>query len=219
MQARDENGQGLSIAELKDQILLLLFAGHETLTSAVASFCLLVAQHPDVMAKLRDEQQQFSVQEPLTLDQLKQMPYLDQVLREVMRHTPPVGGGFRRVLESCQINGYQIPKGWTLLYQIGSTHQDEQLYPDPDRFNPERFSSEQMQQQSSDRQKYGYLPFGGGLRECLGKEFARLEMKTFAVHLVRGYTWELRPDQDLTLVTIPTPHPKDGLKVRFKKMV
>ncbi|XQQ06378.1 MAG: cytochrome P450 [Leptolyngbya sp. IPPAS B-1204] len=219
LQARDENGQGLSIAELKDQILLLLFAGHETLTSAVASFCLLVAQHPDVMTKLRAEQQQFSALEPLTLDQLKPMTYLDQVLREVMRHTPPVGGGFRKVLESCEINGYRIPKGWTLLYQIGSTHQDEQLYPDPDRFDPERFSSEQMQQQSSDRQKYGYLPFGGGLRECLGKEFARLEMKTFAVHLIRGYTWELLPDQDLTLVTIPTPHPKDGLKVRFKKMI
>jgi cytochrome P450 len=216
LQARDETGQGLSIAELKDQILLLLFAGHETLTSAIASFCLLVAQYPNVMAKLRAEQQQFSLQEPIA-DQLKQMPYLDQVLREVMRLTPPVGGGFRKVLEPCEINGYQIPKGWALLYQIRSTHQDEQLYPQPDRFDPDRFSAEQMQQQSADRQKFGYLAFGGGIRECLGKEFARLEMKIFAAYLTRGYAWELLPNQDLTLITIPTPHPRDGLKVRFSK--
>lgn len=217
LQARDEAGEGLSISELKDQILLLLFAGHETLTSAVASFCLQVAQHPEVMTKLRAEQQRF-VEQPLTLDSLKQMTYLEQVLREVMRLVPPVGGGFREVIETCEIGGYRIPLGWTLLYQIGSTHQDEQLYPNPDQFDPDRFGAEQMQQQSVERQKYGYLPFGGGIRECLGKEFARLEMKIFAAYLCRHYTWKLLPNQDLTLVTVPTPHPKDGLKVRFSRL-
>ncbi len=215
IQAEDEAGQRLSIAELKDQILLLLFAGHETLTAAVAAFCLLMAQHPDVMAKVRSEQQQFPVHEPLTLDQLKQMTYLEQVLREVMRLIPPVGGSFRTVLETCEFNGYQLPKGWMVFYQIGATHQDETLYPEADRFEPERFSPQQMQQQSADRQKYGYLPFGGGIRECLGKEFARLEMKIFAALLARNYDWELLPDQNLELVRLPTPHPRDGLKVKF----
>ncbi len=74
--ARDDEGNSLSLEELKDQVLLLLFAGHETLTSAIASFCLLLAQHPDVMAKVRAEQQQFPAREPLTLEQLKQMTYL-----------------------------------------------------------------------------------------------------------------------------------------------
>lgn len=217
IQAKDENGQGLSTPELNDQVLLLLFAGHETLTSAVASFCLLVAQHPDVRAKLQAEQAQLSP-EPLSLDSLKQMTYLEQVLREVMRLVPPVGGGFREVLEATQISGYQIPQGWALLYQINSTHQDPQLYPNPSQFNPDRFNLDQIQQQSLDRQKYGYLPFGSGIRECLGKEFARLEMKIFAALLIRSYQWQLVPNQNLEMITVPTPHPKDGLKVKFSRL-
>ncbi|HEY9700683.1 MAG TPA: cytochrome P450 [Trichocoleus sp.] len=217
IQAEDENGDRLGIEELKDQILLLLFAGHETLTSAVGAFCLLMAQHPDVMAKVRAEQQRFPIDQPLTLDHLKQMTYLEQVLREVLRLIPPVGGGFRKVLEASEFNGYQIPKGWSIIYQIGPTHQDPSLYTQPDRFDPDRFSAENLQQQSVDRQKYGYLPFGSGIRECLGKEFARLEMKIFAVHLARHYTWELLPNQNLDFITVPTPSPRDGLKVRFFK--
>lgn len=214
LQAEDDQGERLSLAELKEQILLLLFAGHETLTSALAAFCLLVAQHSDVMAKLKAEQQSF-LDQPFSLDLLKQMTYLEQVIREVMRLIPPVGGGFRQVIEPCEFAGYQLPKGWTVLYQINSTHQDNVLYPDSARFDPERFSPAQLEQQSVERQKYGYLPFGGGVRECLGKEFARLEMKLFAALLLRSCRWELLPDQDLTLVTVPTPHPRDGLKVKF----
>jgi retinoid hydroxylase len=214
LQAKDEDGNGLSLAELKDQILLLLFAGHETLTSAIASFCLLLAQHPQVMARARQEQQELSRSQPLTLDDLKQMTYLDAVLKEVLRLLPPVGGGFREAIQTCEFNGYQIPKGWTVLYQITQTHKVEELYPDHQKFDPERFASEN----AADKQKlFGYVPFGGGLRECLGKEFARLEMKVFAAMLLRDYDWELLPDQDLSMVTIPTPHPRDLLKVKFRQ--
>ncbi|MEG5173596.1 cytochrome P450 [Microcoleus sp. B3-D7] len=209
--ARDDEGNSLSLEELKDQVLLLLFAGHETLTSAIASFCLLLAQHPDVMAKVRTEQQQFPATEPLTLEQLKQMTYLEQVMREVLRLVPPVGGIFRTVINACEFGGYEIPKGWTVLSQINQTHQDSQLYPEPDRFDPDRFSSERS------AKPFSYVPFGGGLRECLGKEFARLEMKLFAAKIVREFEWELLPDQDLNLIQVPTPHPRDGLLVKFRR--
>ena len=70
-----------------------------------------------------------------------------------------------------------------------------------------------------DKQKrFGYVPFGGGMRECIGKEFARLEMKIFAAMLLRGYQWELLPEQDFSLVAVPTPHPRDGLKVTFHRL-
>lgn len=209
--ARDDEGNSLSVEELKDQVLLLLFAGHETLTSAIASFCLLVAQHPDVMAKVRAEQQQFPPTEPLTLEQLKQMTYLEQVLREVLRLVPPVGGGFRTVINACEFGGYEIPKGWSLLYEINQTHQDATVYPQPDRFNPDRFNSERS------AKPFSYVPFGGGLRECLGKEFARLEMKLFAARMIRECDWELLPNQDLNLIRVPTPHPRDGLRVKFQR--
>jgi cytochrome P450 len=209
--ARDEEGNSLSLDEVKDQVLLLLLGGHETLTSALTSFCLLLAQNPDVMASLRAEQQQFPATEPLTLEQLKQMTYLEQVLREVLRLIPPVIGLFRKVINACEFGGYEIPKGWTVACGINQTHHDSQLYPEPERFDPDRFSSERV------AKPFSYVPFGGGLRECLGKEFARLEMKLFAAKIVREFEWELLPDQDLNLIALPAQHPGDGLRVKFRR--
>ena len=209
--ARDDEGNSLSLDELKDQVLLLLFAGHETLTSAITSFCLLLAQNPDVMAKVRAEQQQFPATEPLTLEQLKQMTYLEQVLREVLRLIPPVRNIFRTAINACEFGGYEIPKGWNVVSGINQTHQDSQLYPEPDRFDPDRFSSERVPK------PFSYVPFGGGLRDCLGKEFARLEMKLFATKIIREFEWDLLPDQDLNLITVPIPHPRDGLRVKFRR--
>jgi retinoid hydroxylase len=211
--AKDEQGNMLSLDELKDQVLALLFAGHETLTSAIASFCLLMTQHPDVLERVRAEQERFKHREPLTLEDLKQMEYLDRVLKEVLRLIPPVGGGFREVIQPCEINGYTIPKGWLVLYHIGLTHQDSTLYPHPEQFDPDRFDPAR----TSETQTFGYAPFGGGVRECLGKEFARLEMKIFAALLVRDYEWDLATEQNLDLEMIPTPRPKDGLQVHFRR--
>ncbi len=214
LQAEDEAGNRLPQSELKDQILTLLFAGHETLTSALASFCLLTAQHPQVLAQIRAEQQQYDPEVPLTLDLLKQMTYLEQVLKEVLRFVPPVGGGFREVVQDCTVSGYRIPKGWSVGYQIASTHSLDQEYVSPESFDPDRFSPERQNEQA----KYAYIPFGGGVRECLGKEFARLEMKIFAVHLAREYTWTLVPGQDLEMSMIPTPRPKDNLMVKLQRL-
>ncbi|MEL6929702.1 MAG: cytochrome P450 [Cyanobacteria bacterium J06600_6] len=212
IQAEDEAGNSLTIAELKDQILLLLFAGHETLTSAIASFCLLTAQHPEVMERLRAEQDRLNITGTPTLEDFKKMTYLDMVLKEVMRLVPPVGGGFRKAIQDFELGGYRIPEGWTIQYQIAQTHQDSDLYPESDRFDPERFSAENaVDQQAS----FGYIPFGGGLRECLGKEFARLEMRLFASKLLKDYQWSLIPEQNLDLITVPSPRPRDGLKVKF----
>lgn len=212
LQAKDEEEQSLSLEELKDQILLLLFAGHETLTSAIASFCLLMAQFPEVQAKARIEQQSFR-QTPFSLESLKQMTYLDQVMREVLRFVPPVGGGFRDVIQTCEYDGYQIPVGWSLLYGINVTHTDPEVFSHPETFDPDRFSSERAEDKTK---PFSHVPFGGGLRECLGKEFARLEMRLFGAKLLQGYEWELLPNQDLTMVVVPTPHPRDGLKVQFR---
>lgn len=213
IQAEDEDGNKLSLDELKDQLLLLLFAGHETLTSGLTSFCLLMAQYPEVLQKVRAEQQQFS--ETMTLETLSKMTYLDQVLQEVLRLVPPVGGGFREVIEDCEMEGYLIPKGWNVLYQINQTHREETVYPQSDHYQPERFNPERTNNPSKTDH---YVPFGGGMRECLGKEFARLEMKLFAVNLVRHYQWELVPDQETELLTVPVPRPRDGLKVKFTKI-
>lgn len=212
LQARDSDGKPLSNDEVKNQLLGLLFAGHGTLPSALASFCLLSAQHKEVLARIRAEQTQFAY--PLTVDSLKQMTYLELVLKEVLRMIPPVGGGFRRVIRDCSFGGYHIPKGWLVIYQISLTHQDSNVYFEPERFDPERFNPQRAEDKKT---PFGYVPFGGGLRECLGKELARLEMKVFVAMLVRHYEWELLPNQDLKMDLIPIPRPRDGLKVKFRQ--
>ncbi|MEO0968124.1 MAG: cytochrome P450 [Cyanobacteria bacterium J06639_18] len=215
LQATDEDGESLSVNELKDQILTLLFAGHETLTSAIASFCQLVAQHPQVLKFAREEQQKLGIDTPLTLENLKQMTYLEQVLKEVLRFIPPVGGAFREVIKPCEIQGYQVPQGWSILFEIDKTHQDQSIYQTPEKFDPERFSPEREENKS---QAFSYVPFGGGMRECLGKEFARLEIKIFAAILLRQYQWELLPNQNLEMANTVTPRTKDGLKVSFQRL-
>ncbi|MEA5577052.1 cytochrome P450 [Anabaena sp. UHCC 0451] len=215
LNATDEDGNSLSIEELKDQILTLLFAGHETLTSALASFCLLLAQNPEILAAARKEQQQIICTGELTSEHLKQMTYLDQILKEVLRVIPPVGGGFREVIQDCKFNGYHIPQGWSVLYQIGKTHQDTTIYKDAKNFDPERFNTDRAEDKSK---PFSYVSFGGGMRECIGKEFAKLEMKIFAALLLRGYEWELVAGQNLDLEIVPTPKPRDGLKVIFRSI-
>lgn len=213
LQSVDEEGNQLSREELKAQVILLLFAGHETTTSMLTSFCMLMAQHPEVWAKAREEQTAVGLDTPLTIESLRQMPFLDRIFREVERLHPPVAGGFRGTETAFDFNGYHIPAGWQVVYNITATHYDPAIYPNPYTFDPDRFDPARKGKQSP----YALVGFGGGPRTCIGKSFALMEMKVTAVHLLRHYTWEILPGQNLEITRIPTTRPKDNLLVQFKK--
>lgn len=215
LNAKDENGNNLSVDEIKDQILGLLFIGHEALSSVLCYFCLLLAQNPKILAAARQEQQQINCTGALTSEHLKQMTYLDQILKEILRFIPPIGGAFRSVTKTCEFNGYSIPEGWMVMYNTYQTHQDKNIYQNPQIFDPDRFSVERNEDKSKPS---SYIPFGGGIKECLGKEFAKLEMKIFTALLLRGYEWELVPGQNLDLKMTPMPQPSDGLKVFLRSL-
>jgi retinoid hydroxylase len=213
VQARDEDGNGMSEQELINQAVLLLFAGHETTTSMLTWLCVELARNPEVMRQAREEQFQLASQGGLSLEQLGQMPYLEQVLWEVERLHSPVGGGFRGVIKDFEFKGFHVPAGWQLLYSIFVSHRLEEIYPQPDEFNPDRFSPQNQQHK---QYPFSLIGFGGGPRVCIGIAFAKMEMKIIAAHLLRRYDWEILPYQSLDTVRIPTNRPKDGLRVRFQ---
>ena len=214
VQARDEEGNGMSLKELTAQAMLLLFAGHETTTAMLTWFCLELGRHPEVLQKAREEQLSLASEGGLTLEQLGKMPYLEQIFSEIERLHPPVGGGFRGVVKPFEFKGFQVPAGWLLSYSIPATHQLASIYPEPKRFDPDRFSPERQEHK---QKPFSLIGFGGGPRVCIGIAFAKLEMKIVAAQLLRGYQWELLPEQSLEPVLFPMRSPKDGLRVRFER--
>jgi retinoid hydroxylase len=212
IEATDEAGDRLTLEEIRDQAMLLLFAGHETTTSMLTWFCLELARHPDVWQRARAEQQTHPA--AVSLEQMSKMPYLDQIFNEIERLHPPVGGGFRGVVKSFEWQGYQVPVGWLTQYSILHTHRLPELYPDPERFDPSRFDPNQ----DHPPKPFSLIGFGGGSRICIGIAFAKLEMKLIAANLLRQYDWELLPNQRLDPVQIPTRRPQDGLKVKFRRI-
>ncbi|WP_083681022.1 cytochrome P450 [Archangium sp. Cb G35] len=211
LSARDEQGQPLPRDTVLDELQLLLFAGHDTTVTATSNLMMMLAQHPEVLERCRQEQQ-VAEKGPLTLESLRAMPYLHQVIQEVMRVIPPVAGAFRVTTQDVAYGGYRIPKGWQISLSIRGTHRSAP-WTSPERFDPDRMGSERNEQ----KPQGAYIPFGGGPRVCVGQHFAMVEMAVAAALLLRGYQWELVPGQDLSLIPFPIPLPRDGLIVRFSR--
>ncbi len=171
IQSRDEDGNSLTLRELTEQALLLLLAGHDTTTSMATSFCLAMAQNPAVLKRARTEQDQLGG--ALTMESLRSMPYLEQILKEVERMYPPISSSFRGVVRPFEFAGYQIPQGWMLMYYIPHSHYDETIFPNPQVFDPDRFSPER----AASIPPYSLIGFGGGPRMCLGYPFAQMTLK------------------------------------------
>lgn len=210
--ARDETGRGFDDAELIDELLVLLWAGHDTVTSLLTWTLLELLRHPAELELLRTESERASGDAPLELKHLKQLPHLDHVLREAERLHPPAPGGFRGVVEEFEYGGYRVPAGWTVMYSIVYTHHMPELWHDPELFDPQRFAAPREE----GNKPFHLIGFGGGPRVCVGLAFAKMQMQIVMSHLLRAYSFELVPDQSFRPVPVPTKMPKDGLVVRVR---
>jgi cytochrome P450 len=209
--ARDEAGLPLSDDDLVEQLLLLLFAGYETTASSLGCLLLMLLQHPEAIDWLQEEID--ALPWPLAsyeLEQLERAERLDAVLKEVMRLIPPVGGLFRRTTAPVHLLGYAIPAGRVIQVNLSGTHGDPRVYEMPEQFQADRHLRHPLKAP-------GYIPFGGGPRVCLGRPLAELEVRLLAVRLLQTLRFTLTPRQDLSLETIPTPRPRDGLLVTVKR--
>ncbi|KAM8923796.1 cytochrome P450 26C1 [Pelodytes ibericus] len=149
----------------------------------------------------------------LTLDKLKGLQYLDNVVKEVLRLLPPVSGGYRTALQTFELDGYQIPKGWSVMYSIRDTHETAEIYKNADLFDPDRFGPERNEGKNG---RFNYIPFGGGIRSCIGKELAQVILKILTIELVGTAKWELATQDFPKMQTVPIVHPVDGLQVFFR---
>jgi retinoid hydroxylase len=210
---RDESGNALTREVIRDELTTLLFAGHETTVNVMTNAVILLAKNASVAARGRQEVEKLPLDEPLTIETLRQIPYIQRIIQETMRVLPPVGGVFRQALRDTSFGGHRIPKGSVIACSILATHQDEKIYEYPDRFDPDRFDREK----SNEKKDFAFLPFGGGLRICIGQHLAMVEMQIVLTHLLRSYDWSLVPNQDLTYRAIPTPLPKSGGLISFRK--
>jgi cytochrome P450 len=167
--ARDEDGQPMSDPELKDQLLTLLFAGHETTASSLAWALYWLDRLPEVRQKLLEELEAVSVEDDAIA--ATKLPYLTAICQETLRIYPIAINAFPRIVKQpIEIMGYQFDTGTAIIPSIYLLHQQENLYPEPKKFKPERFLERQFS-------PYEYIPFGGGDRFCIGYAFAQFEMK------------------------------------------
>lgn len=188
--AVDEDGNKLSRSQVINEALLLLFAGHETTATLLSWTLFELGNHPSWRQRLREEQTAVVGNSELTLSHLKQFPQLTNVLKEAERLYPPVPGFSRGVLKEIEYAGYRIPVGWFVTISPMLTHRLPELYPDPDRFDPERFAPPREEDK---KHPLALIGFGNGPHSCLGFEFAQMEMKIVLSTLLRHYDWTVTP--------------------------
>ncbi|NXE53013.1 CP26C protein, partial [Casuarius casuarius] len=149
----------------------------------------------------------------VSLERLSRLRYLDCVVKEVLRLLPPVSGGYRTALRTFELDGYQIPKGWSVMYSIRDTHETAAVYRSPPGgFDPDRFGAARPEAAG----RFHYVPFGGGARSCIGQELAQAILKLLAIELVRTARWELATPAYPAMRTVPIVHPVDGLQLYFR---
>jgi cytochrome P450 len=210
--AQGADGEEFTDTEIRDQVMTLMFAGHDTSTSTLTFMLHELARHPEVTRRLHQEQGEVLGGESPTAQQLeKEMPYLDMVLDEVLRLYPPAWIGPRRAVREFEFGGYTVPKDAYVNYCSWASHRLPEVFPQPEAFIPERFTRERK----AAMPRGAYVPFGGGSRICIGKRFGQTEVKLVATKLLQRLQVESLPGRTITIRQMPTLSPKDGLRMRI----
>ncbi|HZP42406.1 MAG TPA: cytochrome P450 [Candidatus Binatia bacterium] len=185
--ARDESGRPLSDADLCDELMTLLVAGHETTATSLAWIVSRLLNHPEVLDRLRAELADAARGGALTPERVRELPYLDAAIKETLRLDPVFAVVGRRLTRPTRIGGHALPAGVIVTPCIYLTHRRPDVWPDPERFDPSRFLGVRPS-------PYEFLPFGGGMRRCLGMAFAVYEMQLVVARLVSRTVLRLAVD-------------------------
>jgi cytochrome P450 len=215
MDAKDEQtGEGMTDRQLRDEVMTMFLAGHETTANALSWAFYLLSQHPDAFARLRGEVAEVLGGRLPTMEDLPRLAYTQRVILEAMRIYPPVWVLVRRVETPEALGGFQLKRGDFVALSPYVTHRDPRFFPNPDAFDPDRFLPERQEALP----RFAYFPFSGGPRQCIGNQFALMEAQLLLACITQRYQVEVVAGHPIEMNPTVTLRPRHGLKCRLKAM-
>ena len=214
LQTRDEEtGEGMTDQQVRDEVMTLLLAGHETTATLLIWTWYLLSQHPEVEGRLHTELDEVLAGQLPTVEHLPRLSYTRMILEETLRLYPSTFSMSRKALTDDEIGGYAIPAKSTILLCPYTTHRHPAFWENPNVFDPERFSPER----AAGRLHFAYFPFGGGPRQCIGNTFALMEAQLILATVAQRYTLRLVSDHKVEPEVLLTIRPRHGLPMTLQQ--
>lgn len=212
--ARDrETDEAMSRKELRDEIITLIVAGHETAASGLTWLFYLLAQHPEVEAEMVAEIDDVLDGRPPTTNDLPNLPTVQRVIEEALRLYPPAWVITRRAIAEDTLCGQPVPANALIIMSPYTSHRHPAFWQKPDQFYPDHFLPEAVKE----RTRYAYFPFGGGQRLCIGDQFAKVEMGLIVTAVTQKYRLKLQPNHPVIVEPLVTLRPKHGLLMTVQR--
>lgn len=215
LQVRDSEGQPMSDTQLRDEVMTLFLAGHETTAIALSWTCYLLAENPCVEAKLVEELRTVVGEREPKADDLPRLRYTEMILKESMRLYPAVWGIGRRAIADCEIGDYRVTAGTNIFIFQSLTQRDPRFFTNPGTFDPERWREDPVR--SGKIPRFAYFPFGGGPRVCVGASFAMLEATLLLAMIQQKFHLDLVPGHVVEPLASVTLRPKHGIRVTVRR--
>ena len=213
LQSHDDDGTHMSDKQLRDEVMTLFLAGHETTALTLSWAWYLLAGNADAERKFHEELDDVLGGRLPTMDDLPRLKYCEMIAKESMRLYPPAYGLGREALEECEIGGFRVPARSQVFMFQWVTQRDPRFFEEPDAFHPERWTDEF----SNNLPKYAYFPFGGGPRFCIGNAFAMMEIILVLATVGQRFRLTLAPNQSVTLLPAMSLRPRDGIKINVEQ--
>jgi len=213
-----DNGANLSDTDIREEVDTFMFEGHDTTSAAISWSLYLLGAHPEIQERVQEELYRVfgDSDRSATMADLRELKYLECCIKEALRLFPSVPFLGRHLKEDAVIDGYRIPAGTTALIVTYRLHRDPEQFPEPEKFDPERFTPEN----SAKRHNYAYVPFSAGPRNCIGQKFAMMEEKIVISSVLRNFEVTSRVRrEDLKILGEIILRPEDGIFVTMKRRV
>jgi cytochrome P450 len=207
----EETGERMTDRHLRDEVMTMLLAGHETTSLALSWTSLLLWRHQDADRRVAEEAERVIGGRRATFADTERLIYTRMVLEESLRIYPPAWGFSRLARGEDAIGGYRVPAGSIVFLIPFVVHRRPKLWPDPERFDPERFTPERV----AERPRFAYFPFGGGPRQCIGNQFAIVEAQLILAMVAQRYQIQLAPGPPIRMEPLITLRPQPAIRVRL----